>query len=71
MSNADAQSRFHTGFGILHSLTLIERESRSLLSEAIHRNDAVSSGLESGQMPSDRAVVLLRATLADLQKLTN
>lgn len=71
MSNDAGQSRFHTGFGILHSLTLIERESRSLLSEAIHRIDAVSSGLESGQLPSERAVALLRLTLADLQKLTN
>jgi hypothetical protein len=70
MSEQKTTAGFDTGFGMLHSLSILEREARHLISEASHQMECVATGLETGKLPSDRAVILLREALATLKKLS-
>ncbi|MEI8020023.1 MAG: hypothetical protein WCH39_17600 [Schlesneria sp.] len=70
MSEQSKPTDFDTGFGMLHSLSILEREARRLISEASHQLECVATGLQSGQLPSDRAVVIVREAIATLKKLS-
>ena len=61
---------FDTGFGMLHSLTILEREARRMIAEATHQVECVTTGLESGQLPPERAVAILREAIATLKTLS-
>ena len=70
MPKSETSPMFDTNFGMLHSLTLLEKETRQVLSEATHHIDCVASGLVSGELPAQRAVELLRQAAAALRKLS-
>ena len=70
MSTQTKTTDFDTGFGMLHSLSILEREARHLISDASHQLDCVATGLHSGQLPSDRAVIIVREAIATLKKLS-
>ena len=70
MSEQTTKTDFDTGFGMLHSLSILEHEARRLISEASHQMECVATGLESGQLPSDRAVIILRGATSTLKQLS-
>jgi hypothetical protein len=70
MSDQMTTSNFDTGFGMLHSLSILEREARRLISDATHQVECVATGLESGQLPPERAVAILREAIVTLKTLS-
>ena len=70
MTDQTTITKFDTGFGMLHSLSILEREARLLVSEASHQVESVAAGIESGQLPPGRAVEILREAIATLKKLS-
>jgi hypothetical protein len=69
MTTLDPCSRFSTPFGILHTLTKIERDCSSLIAHAVHNTKCVMNGLESGDLTPDVAVEMLREAVVSLEKI--
>jgi hypothetical protein len=65
----DHASAFDTAFGMLHSLTTLKSECERIVNDARHAIANVAEGLECGQLPSHRAVEILRDVEVNLSRL--
>lgn len=65
------KSRFETSFGMLHSLNEFKSECERIINDARQAVSTVADGLETGQLPQETAIKVLREVDDNLSRLAS